>query len=190
MDFFTFSTPEHRAAASDDGVCCEAEQALASKSELLSTVLESVGHGIVMFDGSRRLLVWNDRYQQVLQLPEGFLQVGLSNWEMALYLAKRGDYGEGDPEKLAAERLNLLWNGDEARSEITIRNENIYDVLFQRTNDGGLVATYTDITERKEAEEALLESEARFKSVVNNSPTKIHIKDVEGRYVLINSEAE
>jgi PAS domain S-box-containing protein len=36
----------------------------------------------------------------------------------------------------------------------------------------------------------LKDSEERFKSVVNNSPTKIHIKDVEGRYVLVNRQAE
>ncbi len=80
MNSFTFLTPRHRAAASDDGTCGEAEQALASKSNLLSAVLENVAQGVVMFDDSRRLLVWNDRYQQILQFPDGFLQVGLSIW--------------------------------------------------------------------------------------------------------------
>ena len=46
------------------------------------------------------------------------------------------------------------------------------------------------VARHEQAEAALLESEERFRSVVNNSPTKIHIKDVEGRYLLINSEAE
>jgi len=36
----------------------------------------------------------------------------------------------------------------------------------------------------------LRESEARFRAVVDNSPTKIHIKDAEGRYTLVNPEAE
>ncbi len=99
MDSFTFFTPGHRAAAGDDGACSAAEQALASKSNFLSAVLENVAQGVVMFDDSRRLLVWNDRYQQILQFPDGFLRVGLLGWETVLYLAKRGDYGEGDPEK-------------------------------------------------------------------------------------------
>ena len=36
----------------------------------------------------------------------------------------------------------------------------------------------------------LMKSEALFRAVVNHSPTKIHINDVEGRYMLINKEAE
>jgi PAS domain S-box-containing protein len=42
----------------------------------------------------------------------------------------------------------------------------------------------------QQAEAALRETEERFRAVVNNSPMKIHIKDVEGRYVLVNREAE
>ncbi len=162
MSFFTFFTPHRRWLRRDVEACGEAEQTLASKFDLLSTVLENVAQGVAMFDATRRLLVWNDEYQQIVQFPDGFLQVGLSIWEMSLYVAERGDYGEGDPEKLTAERLNLLWSGEDARSEITMRGENIYDVLFRRTDDGGLVITFTDITERKRAEEALRASEQRL----------------------------
>ena len=43
-----------------------------------------------------------------------------------------------------------------------------------------------DITERKRAEKALRDSEARFKALVDHAPAIITIKDVEGRYVLVN----
>ena len=80
-----------------------------------------------------------------------------------------------------------------------------------RNEDGEpkhFIAHTIDITERKRAEEALrkarddlearveertkklMQSEALFRAVVNHSPTKIHIKDAEGRYTLINREAE
>ena len=47
-----------------------------------------------------------------------------------------------------------------------------------------------EIAEREKAKVALRESEERFSAVVNHSPTKIHIKDLAGRYLLVNKEAE
>ena len=43
---------------------------------------------------------------------------------------------------------------------------------------------------REQVERALMESEGRFKAVVHHSPTKLHIKDADGRYLLVNREAE
>ena len=52
------------------------------------------------------------------------------------------------------------------------------------------VALEHEVAERMRVEEVLKESEERFRSVVNNSPTKMDIKDIDGRYVLINSVSE
>ena len=46
------------------------------------------------------------------------------------------------------------------------------------------------VTERKQTEEALRRSEARFTAIMENAPAEIYLKDVEGRYVLINRECE
>ncbi len=47
-----------------------------------------------------------------------------------------------------------------------------------------------DITERKRAEEELRRSEARLAAIMENAPAEIYLKDVEGRYVVINRECE
>ena len=52
-----------------------------------------------------------------------------------------------------------------------------------------LVAAAVDITDRKEAEAALRASESRLHAIVDHSPAAIVMKDLEGRYLLINRAA-
>jgi PAS domain S-box-containing protein len=156
------------------------------QSKLLNDVLEHIGQGVVMFDGSRRLAIWNSKYEKILKFPDGFLLPGMPILDLGNYLAERGDYGPGDPRELAQNRANLLWRDEGERTEITVQGGTFFEILVQKTNDNGLVISYTDATERKNTEAARKEIESRFQSVVENSPTSIHLKDLDGRFQFVN----
>lgn len=47
-----------------------------------------------------------------------------------------------------------------------------------------------DITQTKQAQEALRESEARLQAILDNSPTAVFVKDLQGRYVMVNRQCE
>jgi PAS domain S-box-containing protein len=53
-----------------------------------------------------------------------------------------------------------------------------------------LIPEGRDITEIKLAEAALRESEARLQAILDYSPVSVYLKDLQGRYLLVNLEAE
>ncbi len=129
------------------------EGELAERSRLLASIMETIAQGVVMFDPDRRLVTWNREYEKALKFPKGYLKPGLTAWDIGYFMAGRGDYGEGDPTELTNERQEVFWgDGKSKRSELKVLGEREFDVLFQPTADGSLVFTYTDITERKQAE--------------------------------------
>ena len=52
-----------------------------------------------------------------------------------------------------------------------------------------LLAIHQDITERRKAERALLESEARLRTVLDAIPDEVRLKDLDGRYIMVNRAA-
>jgi diguanylate cyclase (GGDEF)-like protein/PAS domain S-box-containing protein len=61
--------------------------------------------------------------------------------------------------------------------------------LHESTGQVKSVATISvDITDRKHAEEALRESEERFRAIVDNSPSAILLKGMGGRFLIANKQ--
>jgi len=108
-------------------------------------------------------------------------------------LIASGDLG---PE---AERLKTeLINGRRVEREIIRQRKdgsfvNVSLLAVPVTTSSGLIgeyAIYRDISKRKQGEQALLESEALIRAILDNSPNLIFLKDISGRYLVINKEFE
>lgn len=53
----------------------------------------------------------------------------------------------------------------------------------------GLLGTYEDITEQKQVEADLIQSQVLLRGIVENVPAVVYVKDTKGRYILANERA-
>jgi len=157
-----------------------------SRTKLLESAFENIGHAVVMYNCDRKLVLWNSLYKLTPGYPSGFLKVGLAHFDVILFLAERGDFGEGDPKQIAGKRIEQLWSGNPTNTEISLPNGQIFETRQQPTADGGLVISYTDITERKQVEAEIRQNRTLFKSVLDHSPLAITLKDSNLKMLIVN----
>ncbi|MEE8507382.1 MAG: PAS-domain containing protein, partial [Kiloniellales bacterium] len=167
-----------------------ARRELAKTAKLLETVFENMAEGISVADADLKIVAFNRRFLELLDFPPEEFAIGDPFAKFIRYNAERGEYGPGDPDEQVRIRVEQVKEFAPHQFERTRPDGTVLEIRGTPLPGGGFVTTYADITERKRAERALKESEERFKAVVNYSPAKIHIKDKDGRYILVNRLAE
>ncbi|MCP5364710.1 MAG: PAS-domain containing protein [Hyphomicrobiales bacterium] len=154
------------------------EQELAEKSILLQATLDNIVQGLSVFDKHLELVAWNDRFIDLLELPDWLVRPGARFSEFLQYRAERGDYGR-DANAAIAIRMEMALQGRPLQMEQTLANGTVIELRRDPMPCGGFVATYTDITERKEAAEQLREAkESLERRVVERTAelTKVNAK--------------
>ncbi|WP_267347073.1 PAS-domain containing protein [Sphingomonas sp. GM_Shp_2] len=132
----------------------EASEALAINHHLLRTVLDTIPQGICIFDANRCVLGWNATFLRLLDLPDGLVRVGLPLADLLHHNLSRARYAGSDPRLLLApdafeaERWPYVYERE--RPDGTV-----IEIAFDRLPDGGMVSTYSDVTERHHAAGAL-----------------------------------
>jgi len=159
----------------------QAEANMASKEAQLRTVLDNMPGGIRYVDKDKNYVFFNSQYSELYDFPDDLLKIGDSHRVENLYQAKRGDFGPGDPEKLVDEWLSSLpLETKPFHWERPMYNGRILGARTQPLGDGSYVNFVTDITDRKEAEEALRRAEKRLRDILDTSPVAISIVRDDG----------
>ena len=80
----------------------ERAKELTVASQKLQVALDTMSDGIYLLDVDLRFALINDRYLELVELPEGAIGVGMHIEPALRAHARRGDYGEGDVEEIMA----------------------------------------------------------------------------------------
>jgi PAS domain S-box-containing protein len=165
-----------------------AEEALREREAKLSAIYSAAPVGIGV-DVNRVIQEVNDTMCSIT----GYSRDELIGQNSRLLFLTQEDYESVGREKnrMTAERLpkSIL-------ARLKRKDGRIIDVLLNAVPldaadlSQGVTFTVLDITERKGAEEALRESEERYRELFENAKDAIYVHDLSGRYTSVNRAAE
>ncbi|MEE8573914.1 MAG: PAS domain S-box protein, partial [Thermodesulfobacteriota bacterium] len=165
----------------------EAEEELRLSERQYKALLNTTSYGIQMNDLSGMITFSNKAHGELLGFDEGEL-LGMYIWDMYSTedekneVKKYLDYlTEQEPEPTPYVGKNLTKDGRLIELQI--------DWNYKRNAEGcltGFVSIITDITEQRRAEDALKASEEKYRTLLENLPQKIFLKDKNSAYISCN----
>jgi PAS domain S-box-containing protein len=140
-----------------------AETALETARTLLADTIDSISEGLALFDADDGLVLHNSRFLDANPfLPRDRSLTGLTFEEVLRRGLAAGAFADpdaaGDPESWIAARLRRHRNPTDQPIEQPMADGRWVRVTERRTNGGGIVGVWTDISESKRRERAVLEA--------------------------------
>ena len=146
------------------------EAELARKAALLESVISNVNQGISYVNADLVMELCNAKFGELLELPAELCQPGVPFENLAHFNAGRGEYGPGDVQALARERIDIAKKFLPHRFERTRPSDGkTLEITGVPTPDGGMVSTYLDISERKATERALRLERERLSHILKGT---------------------
>lgn len=174
------------------------ERAFRDQSRMLQSILDNMGDGVVVARSDGRFRLFNPKAREIFHIRSGDDVPGIwpPDWAtpygVELYLPE----GEA-PQPAEQWALARAAKGESVdRAEVMLRHTSERSIRWlsitaRPLSEGagsvcGAVAVVRDITERKEAEKRLRDSEALYHSLVDNLPLCVLRKDLKGRFTFVN----
>jgi signal transduction histidine kinase/CheY-like chemotaxis protein len=117
----------------------------------LDTALNNMSQGLCMYGADARLVLCNERYMEIMNLPAEFAVPGRTLQELVALRRQSGKV-PGDPQQLCAELLAAIAEGKTVSHVVQVGNGREVRVVNQPMASGGWVATFEDVTDQRRAE--------------------------------------
>ena len=120
----------------------ESTAALKDSNARFTAALQNMSHGLCMINSTQKLLVANERYRQIYNLPQELVQPGTPLSRIIEFRSASGNYIGPAAEEYIAAQLNNPTDIEK------LGNGRIVMILRHPMTDGCWLTTHEDITER------------------------------------------
>ena len=128
------------------------DQALRNEHQILNAIIEHFPSGVSVIDAALRITKRNGKLRSLLNLPDDLASEPIDLESVVRFNAEHGEYGAVDVDTYVAEAMERARNREPHCFERTRPNGTVLEIKGAPLPEGGFVTSYTDITERKQAE--------------------------------------
>jgi len=162
---------------------------LSQQLHFMQQLIEAIPGPVFYKDAQLRYLGCNSAFEAFTGLPAGQV-IGKSPHDV--FSKELADAYVGADRELIDKQGTQIYE-----SLVRYANGEMRDVMFHKATFtrpdgtvGGLVGLMLDITERKHAEASVRKNRQLLQDIIDNSTALIYVKDLEGRFLLINRGLE
>ena len=155
----------------------------------LETALNNMSQGLCMYDGDGRLVLCNQRYREMMNLPPEFATPGRTLLELLTRRKEMGAFRK-DPAPFCVELLAAMAQGKTVTHVVEAADGRVMRVDNQPMASGGWVATFDDITEQRRAEDAERHNAEILTATITSMADAVLVTDGEGHVIVANPAAK
>jgi signal transduction histidine kinase len=119
-----------------------------------------MGEGLSVFDGHGRLIEWNFRFCELLDISSAYA-ANATLRDLLMLQAARGDFGEAKAEAEVTKRLDLFYSDVPTTKERVTPAGGALQIRRCAMPNGAILLVYSDVTEIRTSEHKLIEARSQ-----------------------------
>lgn len=164
---------------------------LEARAELAKTrlfeAIEALDEGFVLFDKDNRILLYNSNFNEIFYFPGSRVSQGVSFDEFIGSCAEAGIFKNANDRKdeWIAEKIEIFQHPFESFEE-PFHDGKWFEITLYKTKNHETVSIFKDITKRKQDEEALRQSEEKYRLLIENQTDLVVKIDPDGEFKFVS----
>ncbi|MBI5321435.1 EAL domain-containing protein [Bradyrhizobium sp.] len=130
----------------------EQEEALRIRNVQFDTAINNMSQGLCFFDSDHRLIVCNDRFTEMYDIPPDKVGPGTPLTDIVDLRYEAGSFPAMSRDEYLLWRTNVAVSNEAKDSIVDLKNGKTFKIRHRPMPDLGWVATHEDITEQRQAE--------------------------------------